>query len=308
MRFLMFGTGVVGQMYGGFLHRAGHDVTFLTRPAKLHAFKEKGISLVPEKNEPGPSITIADARFIDHLDSVDAFDYVFICTRAEQREEALAAFEAFDCSQKGVVITFPAWRQTLEPWKRFGSCHYMFPGVVALYRGDDVVYKLSKTKIAPLFDALTEETKALSAAMAEAGMPAEMDPKLMRRFQTIMAFGFPVLAAISTHNYNPERFAEDSEMVRFAVQGAKEGLAALKATGEPLAGFAPAVRFMPQFVSRFGLSWFAAALSGFSREMLEVHFEKIHHQTILLLGELVSLPGAETVHHPAIDELLRRAP
>ena len=50
MRFLMFGTGVVGQMYGGFLHRAGHDVTFLTRPAKLHAFKEKGISLVPEKN------------------------------------------------------------------------------------------------------------------------------------------------------------------------------------------------------------------------------------------------------------------
>ncbi|MEA3366331.1 MAG: hypothetical protein U9Q79_11890, partial [Candidatus Hydrogenedentes bacterium] len=179
--------------------------------------------------------------------------------------------------------------------------------VVALYRGDDVVYKLNKTKIAPLFDTLVEESEALSVVMTEAGLPSEMDPELVRRFQTIIAMGFPVLAAISTYNYNPKRFAHDAEMVRLAAQGAKEGLAALKATGEPLAGLAYAVRLMPQFMLRFGLSRVASALSGFPREMLEVHFAKIHRQTMLVLRELVSLPGADTTRHPAIDELLRRS-
>lgn len=307
MRFLIFGTGVVGQMYGGFLHRAGHEVTFLTRPEKLPGFEERGISLVPEEEVPGAPVVISDAHFIDHLESMTDFDYVFICTRAEQKEEALAAFDPFDCSQKGVIIAFPAWRQTLEPWKRFGSYHYMFPGIAALYRGDDVVYKLSKTKIAPLFDALVEESEALSAAMNEAGLLSEMDGDLVRRFQAVMAMGFPVLAAISTHNYDPERFADDREMVRLAAQGAKEGLAALRATGEPLPGLAYAVRLTPPFLVRFGIARAASALSGFTRDMLEVHFAKIHGQTMLLLGELVSLPGADTTYHPAIDELLRRA-
>ena len=307
MRFLMFGTGAVGQMYGGFLHQAGHDVTFLTRPERLADFEEKGITVVPEEDEHGPTITITDARFIDHLENLDEFDFVFLCVRAEQRSEALATFEGLNCAQKGVVITFPAWRPTLEPWGAlFGSCHYMFPGIMALFRGDKVVYKRSKTKIAPLFDTLEEESEALSDMMAKAGLPSEMDDALVRRFQTLCAMSFPILAAYSLQNYNPERFAHDPTAVRLAARGSKEGLAALKAAGERPPGLAYAVRLTPTFLIRFGLSWVSSMLSGFMREMLEVHFKKIHTQTVLLLGELASLPGADTTNHPAIDELLRR--
>ncbi len=309
MRFLIFGTGCVGQVYGGFLHRAGHDVTFLARPEQRMELEEKGISLVAESNEPGPDVSISDARFIDHLESMQDFDFVFVCVRADQRTEALAAFEPHDCSQKGVIITFPAWRPTLEPWRAlFGSCHYMFPGVMAVFRDGDVVYRHSKTKLAPLFETLNEESEALSAVLTQSGLLTEMDPALLKRFQTVIAMGFPILAAISTHNYNPESFAYDAKSLGLAAQGAKEGLAALKAAGESPAGLAYVVRLMPTFVIRFGLKWTSSMLSGFVREMLEVHFKKIHRQTLLLLGELAALPGADTAHHPAIDELLRRAP
>ncbi len=308
MRFLIFGTGAVGQLYGGFLHRAGHDITFLTRPERLAGLQERGIRLLPEKDQPGSVITIPDARFIDHLDSLDAFDFVFVCVRADQREEARSTFQGLHCAQKGAIVAFPAWRATLDSWgELFGSCHCMYPGIMALFRGDDVVYKLSKTKLAPLSGTLAEESEALSTTLAEAGLPSEMDPALMQRFQIIMAMGFPVLAAISMHKYNPERFADDAAAVRLAAQGSKEGLAVLRAAGEPLGGLAYAVRLTPAFLVRFGLSWVASMLSGFIREMLEVHFTKIHAQTVMLLEELTALPGAETVDHPAIDELLQRA-
>ena len=308
MRFLILGAGAVGQLYGGFLHRAGHNVTFLTRPERLAEFQERGMTLVPEAGQQGSPLVISDARFIDHLESMDGFDCVYICVRAEQREEALATFKPFDCSRKSVIITFPAWRPALDAWRVvFGNCHYMYPGIMALYRGRAVAYKLGKTKIAPLFHIPVRESEALCATMQKAGFPAKTDRALSRKFQTIIAMGFPVLAAISRHQYNPKPFAHDAPLVRLAAQGAKEGLAALKASGEPLSGMGHAVRMMPSFLIAVSLSWIAAGLSGFVREMLEVHFTKIHRQTILLLNELAALPGANRAAHPAIDELLRRA-
>ena len=203
MRFLIFGTGAVGQLYGGFLHRAGHDITFLTRPERLAGLQERGIRLLPEKDQPGSVITIPDARFIDHLDSLDAFDFVFVCVRADQREEARSTFQGLHCAQKGAIVAFPAWRATLDSWgELFGSCHCMYPGIMALFRGDDVVYKLSKTKLAPLSGTLAEESERCDHA-GRGGVPSEMTRPEQPVIRVIMAMGFRARGPFPMHKYNP---------------------------------------------------------------------------------------------------------
>jgi nucleoside-diphosphate-sugar epimerase len=46
MKILIYGAGVVGQIYAARLHEAGHDVTVLARRRTLETLARDGITLV----------------------------------------------------------------------------------------------------------------------------------------------------------------------------------------------------------------------------------------------------------------------
>lgn len=51
MKFLILGAGAVGGYFGGRLHQAGSDVTFLVRPARAELLRRDGLKIVSPKGD-----------------------------------------------------------------------------------------------------------------------------------------------------------------------------------------------------------------------------------------------------------------
>src|SRR5258708_25354086 len=49
MRFVVFGAGAIGSGMGGHLHRTGHDVLIVGRPAHVNRIRQHGLQLVTDE-------------------------------------------------------------------------------------------------------------------------------------------------------------------------------------------------------------------------------------------------------------------
>ncbi|SES79387.1 2-dehydropantoate 2-reductase [Salinibacillus kushneri] len=82
MRIGVAGAGAVGSYFGGMLHNAGHDVTFLARGYHLAAMKTEGLLIAGEHGQfrvPG--------TFTDRLSDLAKSDLVLLCVKSNDTEE-----------------------------------------------------------------------------------------------------------------------------------------------------------------------------------------------------------------------------
>jgi 2-dehydropantoate 2-reductase len=84
MRIAIVGAGAVGGYFGGLLHRAGRDVTFLVRPTRAKLLREQGLTVI----EPGTEWTITPK--VVTSDEIDApFDAVLLAVKAYTLRDAI---------------------------------------------------------------------------------------------------------------------------------------------------------------------------------------------------------------------------
>ena len=57
-KLLIYGTGAVGGYYGGMLHKAGFDVTFIARGKNHEVLKKNGLTLILNDKKDIPLIAI----------------------------------------------------------------------------------------------------------------------------------------------------------------------------------------------------------------------------------------------------------
>ena len=85
MKVLVMGSGGVGGYYGGVLHRAGHNVTFVARGDHLEAIRRDGLRVE----------SVGSGNFTIHPDSTDrpnpshAADLVLFCVKGYDNDEAI---------------------------------------------------------------------------------------------------------------------------------------------------------------------------------------------------------------------------
>ena len=84
MRVAIFGTGGLGAFFGGFLARAGRDVTFIARGSNLDALCRRGLTL---KTLPPAEIQL-DVRATDDPTKLGVVDLVWCCVKAYDLEVA----------------------------------------------------------------------------------------------------------------------------------------------------------------------------------------------------------------------------
>ncbi|MFJ6936501.1 2-dehydropantoate 2-reductase [Streptomyces sp. NPDC101132] len=86
MRILVVGAGATGGFFGARLAGSGRDVTFLVRPGRAAALRERGLRLtgVTEELLPAPQLVTAG-----HLDG--RYDLVLLSVKSTALEEAVAA-------------------------------------------------------------------------------------------------------------------------------------------------------------------------------------------------------------------------
>lgn len=88
MRILVFGAGAVGSVLGGFLAKAGHDVTLLGRPWHLDAIRQQGLTISGLWGDQHVR-TLKTATRLENLDVAAPFDWVLLCVKAHQTADAV---------------------------------------------------------------------------------------------------------------------------------------------------------------------------------------------------------------------------
>ncbi len=99
MKVLVTGTGALGGYYGGLLARAGHQVTFLVRSARIEHLRRDGLHVesAASGNFSVPGVFSDDPR------SVGAVDLVLFCVKSFDTAEMAAAIRPCVGSQTAVL-------------------------------------------------------------------------------------------------------------------------------------------------------------------------------------------------------------
>jgi 2-dehydropantoate 2-reductase len=61
MKIAILGSGAQGCLYGGFLIRAGHEVTFVARGEQLQALQQKGLTIIEGDQQSHHSVAVVDS-------------------------------------------------------------------------------------------------------------------------------------------------------------------------------------------------------------------------------------------------------
>ena len=141
MKVLVMGAGALGSILGGFLARAGHQVTLVGRPAHMNAIREGGLHVTGiwgEHHITGMRAVTAAADVIDR-----DFDVVFIAAKSYDTAAAIAqaapllADHTLVCSwQNGLgnaetIAETTGWDRVVEAMVIFGV-HIPEPGHVGV--------------------------------------------------------------------------------------------------------------------------------------------------------------------------------
>ena len=100
MKISVMGAGAVGSFYGAMLVQAGHDVTFIGRPAQVAALREHGLRF-----EKGGSVTRLAVQAAAEPSAVSGSDVVIFSVKSSDTETAAQAIAPF-LSPHAVILSF----------------------------------------------------------------------------------------------------------------------------------------------------------------------------------------------------------
>ena len=182
MRVLVVGAGAIGSVLGGFLAKAGHDVTLLGRAWHLDVVKQQGLKITGLWGEHVVRLTAVTAR--EELDGSAPFDWVFVCVKAHQTAEvagwlpSVMAPQTCLCAFQNGLGNYETLSQAVPP-ERVALGRVIFgvelqPGVVRVtVCADDVLIGAAVATFP------RERLVGLAVALQESGVPARVTASIL---------------------------------------------------------------------------------------------------------------------------------
>jgi 2-dehydropantoate 2-reductase len=192
LRICIFGAGAIGGFIAAALARSGVDVSVVARGAHLEAIRRGGLRVSSDLGDFTVSVAASD-----DLRDFDPPDYVLVTFKSQQWDGVLPQFEraiaggtVFVTLQNGLPFWYSPERalQSVDPGGRIrgtipyeriiggvvhASGHVAEPGNIRQSGG--MLYPLGE-----LDGATTDRIARLSAAFANAGMSAPIEPEIRR--------------------------------------------------------------------------------------------------------------------------------
>ena len=231
MRILVFGAGVIGSVYGGLLHEAGHDVSLFARGSRLAELQTSG--LVLDDAQTGRR-RIHHVPVVAELGGDENFDLVLVPVRREQFEGAVLLLTT--AAEHADVLLFgnaagmtSALANTLGPRALFG-----FPAAGGVRDGAVVRYVLigqQKTMLAEPRGAISPRVRGLAAVFNSAGFSTKISTDAEGWLTAHAAFVVPIAFALYRTDVNPGRLAGDTATLRSMVRATRQAFNALGARG-----------------------------------------------------------------------------
>ena len=125
MKILIFGTGVIGSLYGALLAEAGHEVSLYARGARLKSLQENGLRY--RKNA---QIRTAKARILSSLKKTGRYDFIILTVRENQLFQAL---EELKDNESPTIVTMVNSLDTYDKWEAVCGKDCELPALLALH-------------------------------------------------------------------------------------------------------------------------------------------------------------------------------
>jgi 2-dehydropantoate 2-reductase len=224
MRVAVLGAGAVGCFYGGLLARAGHDVTFIGRPAHVDAINAHGLLLdTPQFRQYVPAKAALDT------DGIAVPDLVFVSVKSAQTEEVGRSL----IGHLGPATSVLSLQNGVDNPERLSRliAHAVLPAVV--YVGSEMAGPghIRQHGGGALALGRSVETERIASVLRAAGIEVSLVDDIEGRRWTKLAINcaYNAISAIADMPYGPMiKIEGTSEMITNAVQ---EVIAVARACG-----------------------------------------------------------------------------
>lgn len=226
LRILVFGAGVVGQVYGGRLCAAGHDVALLARGAEAERLAAEGVTLASDAHacHVRPAV-------VAHPDEREPYDLALVTVRRDQLDAALPALAALPARQVALLLNLPADHERVR--ERIGAERTLlaFPGVGGERAASGAIRYLEVPQQKTTVERRDGAEQLVAELLRSAHLPVEVEPAMADWLATHAVFMTAMSAAILGCGGDATALAADRRGVRELVAAVGEGFRALAASG-----------------------------------------------------------------------------
>ena len=224
-RVLVYGAGIIGQIYGARLAQAGHDVTLLAHGRTLGTLSESGVTL---RN--AGVVTHTPVRVVDSPLGEPVPDVVFVTVRRDQLEDVIPAVADLPAGRVVFLLNLPGAVEVVR--ERVGAHRtvFAFPGVGGRRQEDGTIDYVEVPQ-----QKTTVEGRGLEAPIVDvlksAGFPVEATSDMAGWLATHAVFVTAMSAAILACGGDSVALADDPAQLAAMVAAVREGFRALDRNG-----------------------------------------------------------------------------
>jgi 2-dehydropantoate 2-reductase len=178
VRILVVGAGSTGGYFGGRLAQAGRDVTFLVRPARAAALREKGLHIVSPYGDVTlkPQLVTADAI-------KEQFDAVLLTVKAFSLEAALDDMAPAVGAKTMILPVLNGMRHVDRIVARFGATALVgcVAKIATIIDGEGRIVQLTRLQdlaYGEMDGSRSARIVGIDTAMQGAGFPARLSPDI----------------------------------------------------------------------------------------------------------------------------------
>lgn len=239
MKILVYGAGVIGSAYAGFLSEGGHEVAVLARGRRLAEIREHGIRLVAV---PSGRRVEAKVEAVEALDPSQGYDLVLVVVPFDQLAPILPvladhprsptiAFIGNNARGPESLTAALGEQRVLMGFPNFGGTLVGDRVRFATRTGSDSTLGLT---LGELDGRETDRLRGIAEAFGHANVRVEMEPRIDAWLKGHVALVLPILFGLARHANDSEALARDRATLHQMARAIREGLVALRALALPV--------------------------------------------------------------------------
>jgi 2-dehydropantoate 2-reductase len=181
MRILVVGAGAIGGYFGGRLHEAGRDISFLVRPQRAKELAQSGLVIV----SPAGNATLRDVKTVLAENIAQPFDLVLLSCKAYDLGSAISSFAPAVGPSTAILPLLNGMRHLDKLDRKFGKSRVLGGQCViaATLNKERAIVHLNDMHALSFGErdgGMSERIQAIATAMQGAKFDAHASEKIVR--------------------------------------------------------------------------------------------------------------------------------